>query len=242
MVHWVEYRYGKVSYNEQGNTNVIIHYKETPWDIGPLEEGWVHGQDRFKGCIFHKYLHFCWRGQTYEFTRFPFGLATAPPVFTKVIEASCGVHQEQVSAVSGIHRPVSAHASEETGSDRADSSNSRSELVWSSGIPGELFQVSSATIVGFMIDSSSGELSLPKEKVVQIESETIHLMDQDLISAIKTRSADRQNISGHSGSLSSPTSLQEPSGTQTQGDSSIWIQWNHKSIISTFKGGADLKG
>ena len=68
-------------------------------------------------------------GQTYEFTCFPFGLATAPPVFTKVIEASCGVHQEQVSAVCGIHRLVSAHALEETGSDRADSSNSRSELV-----------------------------------------------------------------------------------------------------------------
>ena len=34
-----------------------------------------------------------------------------------------------------------------------------------------------------MINSLTGELSLPKEKVVQIRSEAIRLMDQDLVSA-----------------------------------------------------------
>ena len=37
--------------------------------------------------------------------------------------------------------------------------------------------------LGFMINSLTGELSLPKEKVVQIRSEAIRLMDQDLVSA-----------------------------------------------------------
>ena len=37
-----------------------------------------------------KYLRFCWRGQTYEFTCLPFGLAVAPCVFTKVIKPVVG--------------------------------------------------------------------------------------------------------------------------------------------------------
>ena len=57
----------------------------------------------------------------------------------------------------------------------------------------------------------------------------------------RAHSADRQNVSGYSGGLSSPTSLQEPSGTQTQGASGNWIQWNHKSI-SRCKGRSPLVG
>ena len=42
-------------------------------------------------CTQHrKYLRFCWRGQTYEFTCLPFGLATAPRVFTKAMKPVVG--------------------------------------------------------------------------------------------------------------------------------------------------------
>ena len=129
-------------------------------------------------------------------------------------------------------------------SDRADSSDP--ELVGSSGIPGELFRVSSATISKNRIpriydqlldrgaQSSKGEGGSD-----QIRGNSPDGPGPGL--SKRARSADRQNVSGHSGGLSSPTSLQEPSGTQTQGASSNQIRWNHKSI-SSCKGRSPLVG
>ena len=185
-------------------------------------------------CTKHcKYLRFHWRGQTYEFTCLPFGLACNASCLHEGDEAGCGVHQEQGSAVCGIHRRFSARASEETGSDRADSSDP--ELVGSSGIPGKLFQVSSATISKNRIPRIHDRLLDRGAQSPEGEggSDQIRGNSPDgpgLGLGKRACSADRQDVSSHSGSLSSPTSLQEPSGTQTQGTSSIQIRWNHKSV------------
>ena len=159
-------------------------------------------------------------------------------------EASCGIHQEQGSAVCGIHRRFSAHASEKTGSDRADSSDP--ELVGSSGIPGELFQVSSATISENRIPRIYDQLLDRGAQSPEGEggSDQIRGNSPDGPGpglSKRARSADWQNVGSHSGGLPSPTSLQEPSGTQTQGASGNQIRWSHKSV-SRGKGGSPSVG
>ena len=219
---------------------------------GPLKEGRLHGQDRFKGCLFRhtnmlpasQVPAFLLEGPGLRVHMSPIWAGCSPSCLHKGDEASCGIHQEQGSAVCGIHRRFSAHASEETGSDRADSSDP--ELVGSSGIPGELFQVSSATISENRIPRIYGQLLDRGAQSPEGESGSDQIRGNSPDGpgpglSKRARSADWQNVGSHSGSLPSPTSLQEPSGTQTQGASGNRIRWSHKSV-SRGKGGSPLVG
>ena len=138
-------------------------------------------------CTEHcKYLRFRWRGQTYEFTCLPFSLATAPHVFTKVMKLVVGfIRSKGVRCVVYIDNFLLMHHKKQ---DLIEQTALTLNLLEALGF---LVNYSKSHLqpslrieyLGFMIDSSTGELSLPKEKVVQIKSEPLRLMDQDLVSA-----------------------------------------------------------
>ena len=60
----------------------------------------LSGQNRFEGCLLHgpsvwvnhqKFLRFLWKETLYEFACLPFGLASAPRVFTKIMKPVVGL-------------------------------------------------------------------------------------------------------------------------------------------------------
>lgn len=133
-----------------------------------------------------KYLRFRWRGQAYEFTCLPFGLAAAPRVFTKVMKPVVGfIRSKGVRCVVYIDDFLLMHQKKQ---DLIEQTALTLNLLEALGFlvnysKSHLQPSQRIEYLGFMINSLTGELSLPKEKVVQIRSEAIRLMDQDLVSA-----------------------------------------------------------
>ena len=137
-------------------------------------------------CTEHrKYLRFHWRGQTYEFTCLPFGLAAVPRVLTKVMKPVVGfIRSKGVRCVVYIDDFLLMHQKKQ---DLIEQTALTLNLLEALGF---LVNYSKSHLqpslrieyLGFMINSSTRELNLLKE-MVQIKSEAIRLMDQDLVSA-----------------------------------------------------------
>ena len=128
----------------------------------------------------HTYLGFEWEGQYYEFTVLPFGLATAPWAFTKVMREVCGVLR-----TSGVR-----------------TLNYLDDFLFMCG-PSEsaalaqqarvlqVFRESGLTInkgksvlklsrqvkhLGFAFDSASGNLTIPQERWVALQQQVSKLV------------------------------------------------------------------
>ena len=73
-----------------------LQYGGNPRSKGSPSAGRLDEQDRSQRCVipidmeYRKYLRFRWQGQAYEFTCLPFGLATAPRIFTKLLRPVVG--------------------------------------------------------------------------------------------------------------------------------------------------------
>ena len=59
-------------------------------------------ENRSQECLpmnqqYWKFLHFCWKGEVYEFKTLPFGLATAPITFTKLLRpVAASLHSQGI--------------------------------------------------------------------------------------------------------------------------------------------------
>lgn len=131
-------------------------------------------------------LRFLWKGQAYEFRCLPFGLSTAPRVFTKIMRAVGGyLRARGVRCVIYLDDILIMNTS-------AQKIREQTTLTVTL-LEGLGFQVNQAKsqleplqvleFLGFVIDSIKRELSLPKEKVNQIKKEALKLLNQDRVSA-----------------------------------------------------------
>ena len=127
----------------------------------------IHHKDR-------KYLKFHWRGQSYQFKSLPFGLATAPRTFTKVLHPvvshlrSMGIrliiYLDNILILSQSAETLRAHMS--TVAQKLESLGFRlntSKCEWE---PTQLIE-----FLGFLVDSLPMKLSLPESKVYHVQKE-----------------------------------------------------------------------
>jgi hypothetical protein len=127
----------------------------------------IHHKDR-------KYLKFHWRGQSYQFKSLPFGLATAPRTFTKVLRPvvshlrSMGIrliiYLDDILILSQSAETLRAHM--RTVAQQLECLGFRLNMKKCEWEPTQLIE-----FLGFLVDSVSMKLSLPENKVHQIQKE-----------------------------------------------------------------------
>ena len=131
-------------------------------------------------------LRFMWRKQAYEFSCLPFGLSSAPRVFTKLLRPVVRYLRERgVRCVIYLDDILIMNASKE------DSQKHTALVLTLLECLGFLVNyqksclrpVQKLEFLGFIVDSIKRELSLPKEKVKDIRGEAARLLRQDKISA-----------------------------------------------------------
>ena len=119
-----------------------------------------------------KYLRFSWKGQTFQFTCLLFGLSTAPRIFTKllrpVVGLLCSIRVRCIIYLDDIlilaqRKDMLLHQTEAT-----------LELLESLGFlvnykKSQLLPTQIITFLGFTVDSTKRQLSLPPEKMKQIK-------------------------------------------------------------------------
>ena len=174
----------------------------------------VHPEDQ-------KYLKFVWRKQAYQFKTLPFGLATAPRVFTKVMRPLKARLREQgmTHPVPGLHssdgrqqfeiaKSPKTCGPELTGSrvyieseEMPDDPNPEDRV---SGIYSRLTESNALPTAG---QSCQGEEGMPENQV--------HLIGVNKGPGPSDRSAEL-NISSSSPSSFTPTTPQEPFAAETQ--------------------------
>ena len=133
-----------------------------------------------------KYLRFKWDGRAFEFKCLPFGLSSAPLVFTKLLRPVVGFLRDKgVRCIIYIDDVLIMHQSK--------------ELAWNHMVLavevleglGFLVNYKKSQIkpsqeiefLGFKIVSTKMELKLPREKLVRIQKEAKHMLDQGTVSA-----------------------------------------------------------
>ena len=126
-----------------------------------------------------KYLHFKWRSKSYEFTCLPFGLSTAPRVFTKVLRPVIAYLREKgIRCVIYLDDILIMNQDKE--SLREDVALVLT-LLEALGflvnyVKSSLSPVQVLVYLGFAVDSRTRELSQPPDKLHQITAEARHLV------------------------------------------------------------------
>ena len=111
-------------------------------------------------------LRFHWKTKAIQFTCLPFGLSTAPRVFTKVLRPVIGWLR-----LKGVRCVIYFD-------DLLIMAECKQEATKSQVQP-----VQEVTILGLIIDSNKEELSLPFQKLSQIKDQARELLKQSLVSA-----------------------------------------------------------
>ena len=133
-----------------------------------------------------RYLRFQWKGQAYEFSCLPFGLASAPRVFTKIMKPVVGfLRSKGVRCVIYLDDLLVMHQDKEELKDQsALAVNLLEALGFLVNYPKSQLEPSQTTVyLGFVIDSVKKELQLPNEKVDKIRTDATRLLRQSLVSA-----------------------------------------------------------
>ena len=118
-----------------------------------------------------KYLRFQWQGSTYEFWCLPFGLSSAPRVFTKLLESVLArLRHQGVRLVMYLDDMlVMSQSREELGRQLAQITS----LLESLGFvvnkdKSQLLPVQTIQYLGFLVNSREMKIRLTEEKIVQI--------------------------------------------------------------------------
>ncbi|XP_066305375.1 uncharacterized protein [Branchiostoma lanceolatum] len=157
----------------QGDYMVTLDLKDAYFTI-PI---WL--QDR-------KFLRFSWRNQLWEFQCLPFGLTTAPRVFTKVLRPVVAILRKQGlliviyldDLIILARSPEQCLAHIAVARDLLETLGFVLNLEKSRLVPSQV-----VTFLGFILDSQSMTLSLPEAKVVKVEEECQHCLSLRTMSA-----------------------------------------------------------
>ena len=133
-----------------------------------------------------KYLRFMWKGKAYEFQCLPFGLSSAPRVFTKLLRPVVGFLREKgVRCVIYLDDILLMEQSREVLRQHTALAVSLLEsLGFLINYPKSHLEPSQLLeYLGFLVDTVKKELKLPKEKIERIKKEATSLLDQEAVSA-----------------------------------------------------------
>ena len=138
-------------------------------------------------CAEHQeFLRFHWKGVAFQFTCIPFGLSTAPQVFTKVLRplvgwlrlrgVRCVIYLDDLLIMAKCKQEAANHCQAAT------------QLLEYLGFlvnytKSEVQPIQEVTFLGLVINSNKQELSLPSQKLAQIKSHARDLLKQNLVSA-----------------------------------------------------------
>ena len=135
---------------------------------------------------FFKFLKFIWDGQLYEFVVLPFGLASAPKVFTKILKPIYAWFRQQCIRCA-------YYIDDSLNMDRnfqvcLNNTETMVSVLESLGFTinkkkSVLYPVERITFFGFIIDSEKFLVILPEEKVKKIKNLAHFLLEQEIISA-----------------------------------------------------------
>lgn len=153
---------------QEGDFLVSVDLKDAYFSIP------IHQQHR-------KYLRFLWKNQRYEFQCLPFGLKSAPRIFTKCTKPIMSAlrshgHRGIIYIDDSLWMGRSARSVEETGFSVVN-------LFQQAGFQineekSSLLPTQSLTFLGYVIDTVKMTVSLPQEKVQQILKEIQNLLLQ----------------------------------------------------------------
>ena len=164
----------------------VSHFKmEGMHIVRDLEDWmtWLDLKDAYLAIPIHshhqKYLRFKWRGVSYQFKVRPFGLATAPRVFTKILRPvitllrgmgiRCVIYLDDILLMSQCREEAQQHTWTTV------------DLLESLGFivnfkKSVLEPTQELTFLGFILNSRKRELKLPQEKVTLIKKEARSLL------------------------------------------------------------------
>ena len=133
-----------------------------------------------------RFLRFAWKGRRLQFTSLPFGLATAPRTFTKLLKPVAMHLRKQGLRIIVYLDDILLMA------DSAERLNNHMEIMTDTlqqlGFILNrkkciLHPQQRIEFLGFCVDSTTMTLSLPQHKVLKIEKECRHLRNQGEVSA-----------------------------------------------------------
>lgn len=134
----------------------------------------IHREDR-------RFLRFSWKGERLQFTSLPFGLATAPRTFTKLLKPVAEhLRRQGLRVIIYLDDILLMADSRETfGRHMRILTDTLQQLGFILN-QGKCVQEPQQRIefLGFCVDSRTMTLSLPQPKVAKIEKECRHLMNQ----------------------------------------------------------------
>jgi len=128
-----------------------------------------------------KFLRFSWKGRKFQFKSLPFGLATPPRTFTKLLKpVAARLRQQGLRVVFYIDDILLMSTSvEELETHMGILASSLEELGFLMNtkkcVKGPLQVIE---FLGFLVDSRQMTLSLPQDKMHKIEKECRHLMNK----------------------------------------------------------------
>ena len=135
---------------------------------------------------YQKYLRFIWGRKMYQFTCLPFGLSSAPRVFTKILRPivgffrskgiRCVIYLDDLLLLAQMKETVKEHAV--TVLTILKALRFLINYMKSSLVPQQ-----EVTFLGFEIRSKHMELKLPQDKLVTIQKEVSNMLKQKLVSA-----------------------------------------------------------
>ena len=130
-----------------------------------------------------KYLRFPWKENLYEFTCLPFGLSSAPRVFTKIMKPAVGllrqlgirivIYLDDMMIMSRTQEVAKYHAM--TAVNLLENLGFTINYQKSALVP-----TTSIEFLGFLVDSTTLTLSLPKEKIKKAKKACQSILDNPL--------------------------------------------------------------
>ena len=132
------------------------------------------------------FLRFIWRSETYQFTCLPFGLASAPRVFTKVLRPVVGfLRLRGVRCVIYLDDLLIMASSREQAALQCAAAT---QLLESLGFlvnysKSQIHPTQELTFLGLNIDSVKEELILPLQKLAEIRKQARKLISRQIVSA-----------------------------------------------------------
>lgn len=122
------------SYQPQGTEPVCasqaLQDGRYPHLMGPSETRGLVSKSGFKRSILHNPTYTMFQRSTYQFNYLPFGLSSAPWVFTKTLKPLLALLQEKRTASHNLHRHINL------GRDQDNSPRSFDRYALPTGIPG----------------------------------------------------------------------------------------------------------
>ena len=121
-----------------------------------------------------KFLCFQFKDNLYQFNCLPFGLASAPWVFTKTLKPVAALRRELgIRLVVYIHNILLMAETREKARDHA------SGLIYLFQCLGFTINSQHLEFLGFTVDATSMELSLPTQKIIKIRAESRQLLEAE---------------------------------------------------------------